>query len=151
MTPGRRTGPTGSDFVSTASFRDIPKCMAEETLDRTIRRHPDGRTVTATVTGEWDSWTDGTLIEELRRVLDEGYRNVILDATAVSFCDSVCVGALVGIYQLTTGRDGWLRIVAPNFAVRRPVELTALDQILDLYPTLEQAENPPPSHQNGQT
>ncbi|MFG1924675.1 STAS domain-containing protein [Cryptosporangium sp. NPDC048952] len=106
--------------------------MIGQEFTHSIRRHPDGQTVTATLTGEWDVLADGSLVSELNALLDEGYRNVIVDAAALTFCDSSCLGQLVGLHRRTAERGGWLRVVAPPFAVRRPIELTGLDQVLEI-------------------
>jgi anti-sigma B factor antagonist len=114
--------------------------MTEETLERSVHRHADGRTLTVTVRGEWDSQTDGTLASQLRPVLAEGYRDVILDVTDVSFCDSVCVSSFVEVHRLVTTAGGSFRVVAPNHAVRRTLEITGLDQVITLDRTRPDAE-----------
>jgi anti-sigma B factor antagonist len=116
--------------------------MDDELLCRVVHRHGDGQTITASVAGEWDATTDGSLVRELRPVLAEGYRNIILDARAVSFCDSVCVGAFVQLQKLTTEFGGWLRVVAPNYAVRRPMEIAGLDQVIEVYGSMAEASGP---------
>ncbi|MFG1928939.1 STAS domain-containing protein [Cryptosporangium sp. NPDC048952] len=88
--------------------------------------------MTATLTGEWDVLADGSLVAELNALLDEGYRNVIIDAAALTFCDSACLGHLVGLHRRSAERGGWLRVVGPALAVRRPIELTGLDQVLEV-------------------
>jgi anti-sigma B factor antagonist len=107
--------------------------MTAQTFDHAVRRHADGQTVTAVVSGEWDGFSDDSLITELQNALEEGYRYIVVDGTQLSFCDSTRLGALVGLHKLTQERNGWLRIVAPNYAVRRPMTLTGLDQVLDVY------------------
>jgi anti-sigma B factor antagonist len=114
--------------------------MAGKMLDHTVRRHADGQTVTATVVGEWDSLADGTLIDELRALLDQGYRNIIVDAEQLSFCDSTALGALVGLHQQTVARGGWLRVAAPNTGVRRPIKLSGLDRVFDVYDSSAEAQ-----------
>ncbi|SHN19902.1 STAS domain-containing protein [Cryptosporangium aurantiacum] len=106
--------------------------MIGQEFTHSVRRHSDGETVTATLTGDWDALVDGSLVAELDAVLDEGYRNIIIDAAALTFCDSSCLGQLVGLHRRTGERGGWLRVVAPPFAVRRPMELTGLDQVIEI-------------------
>lgn len=107
--------------------------MSSESLAYTIRRHSDGQTVTAALVGEWDSLSDGTLTAQLHTLLeDEGFRNIIVDATRLSFLDSSRLGALVALHQATAQRGGWLRVASPPRAVRRPIALTGLDQIIML-------------------
>jgi len=104
--------------------------MTENGLKHAIRRHADGQTVTATVAGDWDGLADGALVEHLRGLLDDGVRNIVVDAEQLTFVDSTCLGALVGLHQATAERGGWLRVVAPPAAVRRPMILTGLDRVI---------------------
>ncbi|MFG1928903.1 STAS domain-containing protein [Cryptosporangium sp. NPDC048952] len=107
--------------------------MVGQEFSYSVRRHPDGETVTATLIGEWDAVSDGSLVDAVNAILDEeGYHNVIIDAAALTFCDSSCLGQLVGLHRRTGDRQGWLRVVAPPFAVRRPMELTGLDQVIQI-------------------
>lgn len=113
--------------------------MADEILFADVRRHPDGRTATVVVGGEWDITTDGNLVDRLGPLIEDGYSRLILDARRVSFCDSVCVGALARLHQLTTGHGGWLRLVAAGPAVTRTVELAGLNQVITVYPNPAEA------------
>ena len=112
--------------------------MTRNAFTHAVRQHADGLTVTATVSGDWDMLSDGGLVEQLRRLLDEGVRYIVIDAAQLDFCDSTRLGALVGLHQATAERGGWLRIVAPTYAVRRPLELTGLDQVIDIRDADEQ-------------
>ena len=118
--------------------------MVTQTLEYTVRRHADGRTVIATVTGDWDSLSDGALVRKLHGILDEGYRNIVVDAVALAFCDSAGLGALVELYHHTSSNGGWLRVVAPSAAVRRPIELTGLDQLFQVRASATAAEDDDP-------
>jgi anti-sigma B factor antagonist len=64
---------------------------------------------------------------------------LVLDLTGVTFLDSTGLSALVRCHQRGQ-RDGTgFRVVVASRAVSRPLSLTALDALLDLYPTLEAA------------
>lgn len=76
-------------------------------------------------------------MERLLLLVDEGVRYIVIDATQLGMVDSTGLGALVRLHQATTERGGWLRVVAPGKAVRRPLELTGLDQVIDVRDTTE--------------
>ncbi|GAA1934374.1 hypothetical protein GCM10009837_70290 [Streptomyces durmitorensis] len=59
---------------------------------------------------------------------------LILDTGAVSFADSSALNLLLLIHQATT-----LRIAAPPPQLLRMLRITGADQILNLYPSTEQA------------
>ncbi|MFI5952734.1 STAS domain-containing protein [Cryptosporangium sp. NPDC051539] len=113
--------------------------MTEDSLTHDVHRHSDGQTVTAKVAGDWTALADETLLDELHTALDDGYRNVIVDAAALTFVDSTSLGRLVGLHQQAVERGGWLRVVAPPNAVRRPMTLTGLDRIFEVSPEGETA------------
>jgi anti-anti-sigma factor len=119
--------------------------MSGSMLEYTIRQHADNQTVTATLTGEWDLQSDKALITELHGLIErDGIRNVIIDATGLTFCDSSCLGAFVSLHQASTARGGWLRVAAPPDTVRRPLVLTGLDQVFDVTDSVAGASDPPP-------
>ncbi|MFG1928681.1 STAS domain-containing protein [Cryptosporangium sp. NPDC048952] len=113
--------------------------MSDDTLEYTVRRHVDGQTVTATVIGEWGALSDGSLPAQLHALLEEGFRNIIIDATRLAFCDSSCLGALVGLHQATAARGGSLQVAATPYAVRRPMALTGLDQVIQITDSADES------------
>ncbi|GHA43308.1 hypothetical protein GCM10010329_77680 [Streptomyces spiroverticillatus] len=62
---------------------------------------------------------------------------VVLDAGAVTFTDSSALNLLLTAHRLTT-----LRIAAAPDQLRELLEITGTDQVLHLYPTLDEALNP---------
>lgn len=93
----------------------------------------DGIT-TVSVTGEIDlSFTD-RLSEQLAIELDLAPRALIIDLTAVGFCSSRGLAALVAAD--TRAREAGVACVvaAGQRAVVRPIRLLGLDQVLSLYP-----------------
>ncbi|MBC3989424.1 STAS domain-containing protein [Streptomyces sp. AC563] len=62
------------------------------------------------------------------------YPKVILQASDITFADSTFLNLL-----LLTHQTGTLRLVAPSAQVRRLLEVTGVDSILDIRPTIEDA------------
>jgi anti-sigma B factor antagonist len=63
---------------------------------------------------------------------------MLLDISAVDFIDSTGLGALISVLK-ALGNDGEMAIAGARPAVRRLLELTRLDQVMRLYPTVANA------------
>jgi anti-sigma B factor antagonist len=64
---------------------------------------------------------------------------LVLDLAGVTFLDSTGLSALVRCHERGQ-RDGTgFRVVVASRTVSRPLALTSLDSLLDVYPTLEAA------------
>ncbi|MRJ75518.1 anti-sigma factor antagonist [Aeromicrobium sp. SMF47] len=63
---------------------------------------------------------------------------VVVDLTEVAFMDSSGLGALVGGWQLTR-EGGAFRIAGANPVVRRVLSITGMEDVFDLYPTVDDA------------
>ncbi|MCG8919265.1 STAS domain-containing protein [Actinokineospora sp. PR83] len=64
---------------------------------------------------------------------------IVLDLTAVSFLDSAGLSLLVTEHNRCAEHGVPLRLVADTSVVNRPIELTGLDRLLDIHPTVESA------------
>src|SRR5689334_12533008 len=99
--------------------------------------------VVAQVKGEGDSSTVGNLTKQLQAAVEqaaaEGDRLVIVDLQAVTYFGSAGLNAVLDCHRqgLKTGTS--VRLVADNALVVRPIEVTSLDRVLQLYPTLADA------------
>lgn len=96
------------------------------------------------VRGELDMDTRAQLQDFLRDVVDAGARNVVLDLAEVPFMDSSGLGLLVDLLKVLRDKGGRLRLAAVQEPVRNVLALSAVDQVVDLYDTVEGAENDMP-------
>jgi anti-sigma B factor antagonist len=89
--------------------------------------------VAVVVGGEIDAHTSlqlrSCLLDQVAR---GGADTVVIDLTSVSFCDSTALGVLVGTHRRMQGEDRRLEIRAPSPAVRHLLEVSGLDQVLNL-------------------
>jgi anti-anti-sigma factor len=111
----------------------------------------DTRHVVVAVTGVMDFESCTPLDAVLSGLVTEGRAAVVLDLTAVPRLDSSGLGLLVRFHHLSLARDGWLRLVGVNPAIRRSLEITNLDSILGIYATIDAAladDRPPTSQDN---
>ncbi|MFV0132170.1 STAS domain-containing protein [Streptomyces sp. HMX87] len=91
-----------------------------------------------TLAGEVD--LDGSA--QLRDVLlaaVESARGTAVDLGEVGFMDSSGINALIAAHQAAEARGAWLRLAAPQQAVRRVLQLVGVDALIPCYPTLEEA------------
>jgi anti-sigma B factor antagonist len=95
---------------------------------------PDGRLVVR-VGGEIDMLTSPRLRAALFPVVSAAGSDVVIDLDAVTFLGSNGLGVLVELSQQATAVGTRLRLVCANRMAARPLTLTGLDQVLDLYET----------------
>jgi anti-anti-sigma factor len=95
------------------------------------------------VKGEIDSSTAGELRSQLESALQQAggheSRLLIVDLEGVTYFGSAGLNAVLDCHKqgLRTGIS--VRLVAGNDLVVRPIEVTNLDSLLDLYPALADA------------
>ncbi len=76
---------------------------------------------------------------ELLRILDEGAVTLVVDMTATVFCDSAGIRTLVHAHHRAAATGARLRVAVSGGAVRRVLELTGIDRVIDTYPDLSAA------------
>ena len=102
----------------------------------------DGHAVVALL-GEVDLFTAPRFMEALLEAVDDGADRVTVDLSAVTFVDSTALGVLIAGSKRLQARSGTLDIVCPNQDVRRILEITGLDRVLDIHSSSEQAVRAP--------
>ncbi len=98
---------------------------------------PDRRLVT--VMGHLDLHTAHHLADALQPLLDRGPHTVLLDLSGVTFLDSTGVTCLITAYRTARSTGVRLALIAPSEPVRKMLQLTGVDQVLDSYPSPEAA------------
>jgi anti-sigma B factor antagonist len=113
--------------------------MREETpLDVHVVGHED-RCLVVAVAGEVDHQSAGRLSATARVLLGRDYRDLVLDASHVTFCDSAGLAALVEVWRELARRRGTLAVVAPPDGMARILQLTGLDEIMPTHGTVSEA------------
>ncbi len=77
--------------------------------------------------------------EGLRAALVPGVFVLIADMTRTLFCDSAGIQHLLIAHDLAAASQAELRVVIESPAVLRIVQMTGVDQILSIYPSLQAA------------
>jgi anti-anti-sigma factor len=93
--------------------------------------------------GEIDSSTAGELRSRLESALEEAgaleSRLLVIDLQGVTYFGSAGLNAVLDCHKQGLRAGTTVRLVAENGLVVRPIEVTNLDSLLDLYPTLPAA------------
>ena len=66
-------------------------------------------------------------------------RKVVLDLSGVSSMDSAGIGELALLQTWAQGQNAALKCAGPNSLVRTLLDLTNLDSVLDVHPSLDEA------------
>jgi anti-sigma B factor antagonist len=99
--------------------------------------HRDGVTVLA-VGGEIDLVTAPSFDKAINDVLADDPASLVIDLSEVTFLASAGLQLLVATNERIGGSTGFA-VVAEGPSTSRPIELTDLDKIFDLYPSLDEA------------
>lgn len=76
-----------------------------------------------------------------RKIVTYPGKPFIIDLTDVSFIDSSAIGVIIGRYKLVTSFGQKLIIVSSNPTVKKILDMSGIKKIINIYPTLSDAEN----------
>jgi len=99
---------------------------------------PGPQTVVVVLPAEIDITNHGRVQYTLTQTLGDGTAMLVADGSGTSFCASSGVSALLAAHRRAAAAGARLRI-ASSPALRRVLELTGADHLLDTYPTLAAA------------
>jgi anti-sigma B factor antagonist len=97
------------------------------------------RLAVVTLPGEIDTSNDGQIQDTLTSALDDGTAVLVADAGGTTFCGCSGVTALLLTHHRAAAAGAQLRVVVGSPSMRRILQLTAADQVLNTYPTLAAA------------
>ena len=91
------------------------------------------------VGGEVDVYTAPKLRERLADLLEGGVSAVVVDLGRVDFMDSTGLGVLVGAWRKARAAGVGFGVVCGKESLLKIFKITALDQVLPLYPSIDAA------------
>jgi anti-sigma B factor antagonist len=91
------------------------------------------------VVGELDLFGVPDLKRRLTELIERDVRCVAVDLSGVSFLDSTALGAILGGMRRLRARGGELAIVNLSPSISQLLQITGLDQMIAITPTLEEA------------
>ncbi len=75
----------------------------------------------------------GKVSDELNRIMENGGRNISIDMADLDFVDSSGLSVLINTLKLTRSAGGDLVLVNVNPRVMALLELTRVNEIIDIY------------------
>ncbi|MGA4543451.1 STAS domain-containing protein [Uniformispora flossi] len=99
---------------------------------------PQGRAVLAPA-GELDEAASAVLRADACGLVAHGHRNLVVDLSAVTFCDACSLSALIGIRRHALEAGGSLVLAAVPDQLRELLSRTGLDTVLTVHPTVHDA------------
>ena len=103
------------------------------------RRHPVlwiDRAAVVSAPAEIDARNSGDVLTCLLSVIGEGPATLIVDMTATAFCDSAGLNSLVQAFRRASASGIEMRLAVCGPAVQRILEITAIDQLIGVYPSV---------------
>jgi anti-sigma B factor antagonist len=89
-----------------------------------------------TVGGEVDVATAPRLREQLLRLVSDGHHRIVVDLGEVDFIDSTGLGVLIGALKRVRAHDGDLALVCTENRILKVFEITGLDRVFRLHPSV---------------
>jgi anti-sigma B factor antagonist len=109
-------------------------------MERQWRAAPAGAALAVVeLPAELDAANAGQVDQDVTAALLSGATTVIVDMSATTFCDSSCVRSLARAHNRAAAQDIDLRFVIAGRGVLRILQITGLDSLLRIFPSLEAA------------
>ena len=99
----------------------------------------EGQVAVVTPEGRLDLASAAEFKQTMTDTVDAGYRILVVVLSKVPFVDSSGLGALISGMKATRLAGGDLRLAQVGEQARLILELTSLDKVMKLYPTVEEA------------
>lgn len=77
--------------------------------------------------------------ETVYKAIRDEQIEIVVDMSAVKWMNSSGLGMLMAGLTTLRGSDGDLRLAAVPDRVKRPIEITRLDSVVQMYPTVDAA------------
>jgi anti-sigma B factor antagonist len=108
-------------------------------MSLTVGTEQRGDVVVVVVAGELDMATAPQLQDQITDLLDNGRSRLVFDLADVSFCDSTGLSVFVRAKNNTDDAGGTVRLAAPQRGVLRILEVSGLVEVLETYPSVDEA------------
>ena len=101
----------------------------------------DKRTKVAVVgiIGSVDSADSEALLDFVNELIDSGDTCLVIDITGMDFIVSMGLGVFVRTFTRLRAVGGFLRLAGPQPFIRQMIKTTALDRLIPIYDSVDQA------------
>jgi anti-sigma B factor antagonist len=101
-----------------------------------VSSRTEGDHIVLALAGEIDLYTAPRLQSELTSTLSAKPALIVVDMSAVEFCDSTGMNVLLAAHRAATERGGALTLAAPRPSVRKILEVTGLQSVFTIHDDL---------------
>jgi anti-sigma B factor antagonist len=108
-------------------------------MEFTVSTRAEGPFTVVEVSGEVDVYTAPRLREAVVSAIDDGSTRLVIDVDKVEFLDSTGVGVMVGALKKVRSAGGTLDIVCTQPRLLKIFDITGLDKVFGLHPSLADA------------
>ncbi len=116
------------------------ECVLPVNFSVKTYNHENGTPVVV-LGGEVDVYTAPQMKEQLSSLIQSGAQRIIVDLSGVNYFDSTALGTLIGSLHRIREREGNILIVGASPRVRRVFEITGLDNVFEMYESIDQVAN----------
>lgn len=92
-----------------------------------------------TLSGKMNAVTITELKKMLKQNITDNSVRIVIDLASVDFIDSSGLSSLISALKGCREKNGYLRLANIQAQVRRVFELTMLDRVFEMYPSVEAA------------
>jgi len=92
------------------------------------------------ISGDIDAYHSPKLKEKMEETVKGGFKTIILEFSEVPYIDSAGLGTLVSVLREIRNYQKELKLVGLRKNIKRIFEMTRLDNIFNIYDTIEEAE-----------
>ncbi|MGI5211424.1 STAS domain-containing protein [Plantactinospora sp. CA-290183] len=108
-------------------------------MSLTVRTEQRGEMAVVSVGGELDMATAPQLQDQITDLLEKGQTRLVFDLSDLTFCDSTGLSVFVRARNSADEAGGVVRLAAPRRGVLRILEVSGLVEVLQTYPTVDEA------------
>lgn len=98
-----------------------------------------GRVAVVAATGDLDMLTAPQLRDAVQAALGKDPAGLVVDLTSVEFLGSAGMQVLMETHNQTDGTDIRFAVVADGSATSRPLKITGIADLIDLFSSLDEA------------
>ena len=97
------------------------------------------KTVVVTLEGDFDISTASIIERKLKSLISQGKVNIVVNLSKVEYIDSSGLATIILIFKETKKDKGTLRLAETPNKILKILELTRLNELLEIYSSEEEA------------
>ena len=102
-------------------------------------RDTDKNVLILSADGGIDTYNVQQFLNELQRLIESGAKHLLVDCTRLGYISSFGITTLIRLHKRMSERGGNVKLASVHGPLVRLLEITRLDQVFQIYPTVEDA------------